>query len=531
MSKVSIIIPSCNEIFLQQTIDSILKAAAGDIEIIAVLDGYWPQPAIKDDPRVTLIHEPVRMGMRHGINAAARIARGEYLCKMDGHCLPGPSFDEVLKADCDDDWIVTPRRYSLDAEKWAIEENGKIRDAHYLSYPTAYGPETYLGFGMHVKDWYARGDARKDVMIDDEMISQGSCWLMKRAYFTRLGGLPEEGYGTFIQESQQLMLRAWLTGGQVKVNKNAWYAHLWKGKKWGRMYDLSRAESKCGEIYSADFWFNNRLANRVHDLGWLIDKFWPVPTWPENWRDLKVEFPAPPAITVSVPDIVISPPPIASPAIVRPPRTRDDVVDYLLKKFGIGKIKSLPIEIDLNRSEWGKLFCELGYRVGAEIGVYAGQYSEVLCRDNPGVVHICVDPWVAYPEYVNHRRQSGLCCAEDEAHQRLDKYGCRFVKKFSMEAVKEIADKSLDYVYIDGNHDFQNVTNDICEWEKKVRPGGIVAGHDYDKHLFRSKCHVLQVVRGYTEAVGIYPWFIMSNKCKTNDTDGNARTSFFWVKS
>ena len=49
---VSIIIPSRNEPFLQHTIDDILAKAAGEIEVIVVLDGYWPTFELKQDPRV-----------------------------------------------------------------------------------------------------------------------------------------------------------------------------------------------------------------------------------------------------------------------------------------------------------------------------------------------------------------------------------------------------------------------------------------------------------------------------------------------
>lgn len=550
MSKVSVIIPSCNEIFLQKTIDSVLSAARGDIEVIAYLDGYWPVPPIKDDPKVTLIHDPVRRGMRAGINAAASIAKGEFLCKLDGHCLVADGFDLELQKECDKDWIVIPRRYSLDAEKWERTNLSKVRDAHYLSFPTAFDkPGDYLGFGMHVKDWYERGKQRKNHLLDDEMISQGSCWFMHKDYFWKFGGLQEEGYGQFIQESQQLMLRVWLSGGQVKVNKNTWYAHLWKGRKWGRMYELSRAESKVGEIYSAKFWYTNEWnqswPKKIHNLDWLIDKFWPVPTWPDNFKNINIQWPDPPKI-ISVgsedkmeeksPQAFLDSKEIQQIMVKKNSANRDATVSFLMKKFGINRlppVEKMPIEINLNRRFWGGLFNELGFNVGAEIGVYAGGNSEKLCRQNPGVKHFCIDPWLAYPEYVNHRIQQGLCSAEEEARQRLKDFNCVFIKKFSMDAVKEFEDNSLDYVYIDGNHDFLNVTQDIVEWEKKVRPGGIVSGHDFDKHRFSSRCHVLQVVKGYTEATGVYPWFITSKDCRLKDfdSDGDWMTSWMWVKA
>ena len=46
----SVIIPARNEIYLQKTIDSVLSAAKGEIEVIAILDGYWPDPPVSDSP-------------------------------------------------------------------------------------------------------------------------------------------------------------------------------------------------------------------------------------------------------------------------------------------------------------------------------------------------------------------------------------------------------------------------------------------------------------------------------------------------
>ncbi len=63
----SIIVPSRNEKYLNKTIDDLLLKAEGDIEIIVVLDGYWPDPII-GDARVHYIHRGSPLGMRAGIS-------------------------------------------------------------------------------------------------------------------------------------------------------------------------------------------------------------------------------------------------------------------------------------------------------------------------------------------------------------------------------------------------------------------------------------------------------------------------------
>jgi len=282
MSKVSIIIPSRNEMFLPQTVNDLLSKGS-DVEVIAVLDGYWPDPPLQDDKRLVILHRGKAMGMRAAINAAANIASGKYLMKCDGHCMFSEGYDEVLQNDCDKDWVVIPARYSLDAENWVIEDNGKPRrDYHYLCYPDPNKPHDS---GMHGVEWWSRGKELSDPKydIDDNMSFQGSCWFMYKDYFHNfLHGMSEVGYGNFTQEPQEIGLKAWLGGGAVKVNKKLWYAHLHKGKRYGRGYSQDRKEIVDGHLYSARYWMNNEWEKRVHDIDWLIEKFWPVPTWPED---------------------------------------------------------------------------------------------------------------------------------------------------------------------------------------------------------------------------------------------------------
>src|SRR3990167_6747852 len=105
-----------------------------------------------------------------------------------------------------------------------------------------------------------------------------------------------------------------------------------------------------------------------------------------------------------------------------------------------------------------------------------------------------------------------------------------FIRDYSMNAVKDFEDNSLDFVYIDGDHCFESATNDIAEWSKKVRPGGIVSGDDYFKHKGRTKIHVYQVVNGFTEAYGIKPWFVVGSKAIIPGEKRDSGRSWLWVK-
>jgi len=283
MPKVSVIIPSRNEQFLPATVQDVLSKARGDIEVIAILDGYWPEPALPENPRLKLVHFDEARGMRPGINAGAAIATGDYLLKLDAHCMVAEGFDVTLTETVEDDWVVVPRRYSLDPHNWAIQNTGKSPvDAHFLSYPFQLDKP---GHGLHGTVWRDRARGRQDILLDDEMSSQGSCWFSSKKHWERvLGPMNNRGYGNFVQEFQEIGMKTWLSGGRVVCNKSTWYAHLHKGKEFGRGYFISKREMSDGAKYCVDFWMNNRWDSplRVHDMKWFIEKFWPVPGWPTN---------------------------------------------------------------------------------------------------------------------------------------------------------------------------------------------------------------------------------------------------------
>lgn len=288
MSKVSIIIPSRGEKFFTRTVEDIFEKARGDIEVIGVLDGWWPEVLPKERPNLTLLHWGRPRGMRAAINGAAAIAKGEWLAKCDAHCMFAEGFDEVLKKDVERNWIVVPRRKRLDADNWAIKDVGKPDvDYHYLCCPAT----NRDGYSMHGQIWPERLKGRGHLMIDDTMSFQGSFWFMHRAHFHDfLGGMSEHGYGSFSQEPQEILNKTWLHGGRVVVNKMTWYAHLHKGKEHGRGYFISKQEVVGGHFYSAKHWMEYRNGNGDYALKQLVEKFWPVPTWPadyqSNWEAL-----------------------------------------------------------------------------------------------------------------------------------------------------------------------------------------------------------------------------------------------------
>lgn len=278
----SIILPSRNEQFLKPTTEELLKKATGKIEVIVVLDGYWlTKEEVVEDPRVVYLHKGKAEGMRAGINSGVVIARGEHVMKLDAHCMVGEGFDEILTKDLEKDWVAVPTRKRLDAENWCIQETGKPDiDYMYVSYPD--DPADFGGPGLNGKLWEEKNrdqNLKKDKIVDC-LSAQGSCWVMHKDYFHKLELMDEKSYGHFWNEFQEIGFKCWLSGGRVIRNKNTWYAHLHKGKKYGRGYFLSKSSLDQGAVHTKK-WMRFREAwdKQTLPLSWLIEKFSPVPGW------------------------------------------------------------------------------------------------------------------------------------------------------------------------------------------------------------------------------------------------------------
>lgn len=117
---------------------------------------------------------------------------------------------------------------------------------------------------------------------------------------------------------------------------------------------------------------------------------------------------------------------------------------------------------------------------GVEIGVAEGWFSSKVMELGRVKKMYGVDPYTPHQGYRDYTRETTYNRLRTNAHARLDKYpNYEFIEEFSTGAVKRFDGNSLDFVYIDGDHSYEAVTEDITEWIKKVKPGGIIAGDDY----------------------------------------------------
>ena len=117
-----------------------------------------------------------------------------------------------------------------------------------------------------------------------------------------------------------------------------------------------------------------------------------------------------------------------------------------------------------------------------EIGCWKGKSAAYMCveiaNSNKDIEFFCVDTWEGS---VEHEGMEELPKLYDIFIDNMRPVGEYYfpLKMTSLEAVQKFKDESLDFVFIDASHEYEDVRDDILAWYPKVKPGGIIAGHDY----------------------------------------------------
>lgn len=318
MRDLSVIIPAREEMFLKSTIEDVLKNIEADTEVIAILDGNWPDPPILDHSRVTIVHHTKSIGQRAATNEGARISQAKYIMKADAHCAFGKGFDRILIEDCQPDWTMIPTLYNLHAFDWICADCGnriyqgyvnycgeKVRDSRKwtkegcgsrnLEMDVVWkpvegkGPYVSWRFDNHMqfRQWKKhcrRPEAQGDFV--ETLSFAGPCFFIHRDRYWELGGC-DEAHGSWGQFGTEWACKSWLSGGKLVTTRKTWFAHLFRtgnfrgtGHAGGSFpYPLAVEAQEFAKQYSRDLWLNDKWPKAIHPLPWLIDKFAPVPGW------------------------------------------------------------------------------------------------------------------------------------------------------------------------------------------------------------------------------------------------------------
>ena len=126
-----------------------------------------------------------------------------------------------------------------------------------------------------------------------------------------------------------------------------------------------------------------------------------------------------------------------------------------------------------HRIQLGAMLNNLGMTdVGAEVGVFQGDFAEELLTYWQGNLLLGVDIWDLPGHPPNLKAKTTA---------RLRQFGDRWqsIDGDSVAAAEQIKDGSLDFVYIDADHSYGSCKRDLEAWYPKVKPGGVLSGHDY----------------------------------------------------
>jgi hypothetical protein len=146
------------------------------------------------------------------------------------------------------------------------------------------------------------------------------------------------------------------------------------------------------------------------------------------------------------------------------------------------------------RADLADYIAQRGMRIGLEIGVEYGKFASSLLTGVPKLdLYLALDPWgvgeaAADPSdpqrrVVHPASPSGEAIYQS-AQERLAPYHDRLIsmRMYSFEAVEWFEPESLDFVYVDAAHDYCNVFRELQQFWPVLRPGGLIAGHDFVTH-------------------------------------------------
>ncbi|GEM_PF-104511 len=312
MRNLSILIPARNEMFITRTVEDILSNIEADTEIIVTLDGAWAVPPIPQHERVNVIYVPESIGQRAAANLACKSSKAKYVMKCDAHCAFDKGFDrkmiEAFKA-TGDNVTMAPIMRNLWAFDWKCyycgwkkyqgptpekcEQCGKSdKIRRKMMWVGKNNPQsTSFCFDssphfQYFEDWKHRPQYEKDKKekgLTETMSLQGSCWMLTREKYWELN-VCDENFGSWGSQGIEVAVKTWLSGGQVLVNHNTWYAHMFRtqGGDFGFPYPMSGKDQEKAKSFARDLFFNNNWDKQIYPLSWLVEKFWPVKGWTEE---------------------------------------------------------------------------------------------------------------------------------------------------------------------------------------------------------------------------------------------------------
>jgi len=309
--KISVLIPSRQEEFLALTVENILKNTGETTEVIAVLDGALADPGLPDDKRLTVIYLSQSVGQRAATNLACKLSQAKYVIKTDAHVTFDEGLDEkmleafekagdnsVIIPIMKNLWMFSHKCYDCGWKKYQGPKPEKCEHcggtnikrkmmviAKKSPQSVSYSFDSTPHF-QYFKEYAKRSEYKKDLektSLTKSMSIQGSFWMLTREKYWELNICDDKEFGSWGSMGLEVAAKLWLSGGQVLVNHNTWYSHLFRTQKdFGFPYPQSGRQVQNAKKKARDLFFNNKWEHQIHPLSWLLDKFKPINGWTEK---------------------------------------------------------------------------------------------------------------------------------------------------------------------------------------------------------------------------------------------------------
>jgi len=149
--------------------------------------------------------------------------------------------------------------------------------------------------------------------------------------------------------------------------------------------------------------------------------------------------------------------------------------------------------------------------IGAEIGVWKGMFSRRLLQGTaPAELHL-IDPWAFSADFPRRRYGGAEASDQDGMDAICRDVAASFAKNLrvrihrlrSADAAPLFPDEHFDWIYIDGDHSYEAVIQDLRLWHPKIKKGGLLAGDDYTWRDEAGQLSVARAVREFVATAGV----------------------------
>jgi hypothetical protein len=135
-------------------------------------------------------------------------------------------------------------------------------------------------------------------------------------------------------------------------------------------------------------------------------------------------------------------------------------------------------------------YCKPGSKI-CEIGVFCGEFAQKLLETNPEKL-VLIDPWQGIVGSGNVDGNNYVECDLEKVYEHLFEKSQNIPiidlrRGYSGNILEDYPDNFFDFIYIDGDHSYYGCKLDLNLSWKKVKPGGVIAGHDYEMNMKKAQ--------------------------------------------